>query len=83
MDFGFLDSVEQNGDSKFDEFLGYLNHLVNEHCPKKKLNKQNLKLKNKPWINSQILQMMRIRDKIFQQFKQTESPEFYSFYKQF
>ena len=64
MDFGFLDSVEQNVDSKFDEFLGNLSHLVNKHCPKKKLNKKTLR--NKPWINSQILQMMRIRDKLFQ-----------------
>ena len=38
MDFGFLDSAEQNVDSKFDEFLGILSHLVNKHCLKKKLN---------------------------------------------
>ena len=60
---------------------GSLNSLL--HCPKKKLNKKTLKLRNKPWINSQIMQMMRIRDKLFQQFKQTDSLEIYSFYKQF
>jgi len=35
MDFGVLDSEENSVDSKFDEFLGNLNHLVSKHCPKK------------------------------------------------
>ncbi len=83
MDFNFLDSEEQNVNSKFNEFLENLNLLVNKHCPKKKLSKKALKLRNKPWIDNQILKMMRIRDKIFQQFKQSESQEIYYFYKQF
>ena len=37
---------------------------------------KTLKLRNKPWINNQIQQMMRIREKLFQQFKQTEFTPF-------
>ena len=83
MDFGFLNSEEHSVDSKFDEYLVSLNHLVDKHCLKKKLNEKTLKLRNKPWINSQILKIMRILDNLFQQFKQTESPETYSFHKKF
>ena len=63
---------------KFDEFLTNLNQLVDKHCPKGKLNKKSLNLRNKPWINNHIQRMMRIRDRTFQQFKQTESPEVYA-----
>ena len=80
MDFGFLDSEEHSVDNKFDEFLVSLHLLVNKHCPKE-VKQKTLKLRSKPWINSQILKIMRIRDNLFQQFKQTESPETCSFYK--
>ena len=83
MDFAFLNTDDQTVDHKFDKFLSNLNQLVEKHCPKKKLNKSSLKLRSKPWINNQIQQMMRIRDRLFQQFKQTESPEAYLYYKQF
>ena len=60
-----------------------MNQLIGNHCPRKKLNKKSLKLRTKPWINYRIQHMMRIRDKLFHQFKQTESSEDYSYYKQF
>ena len=83
MDFAFLNADDSTVNHKFDEFLTNLNQLVDKHCPKMKLNKKALKLRNKPWINNHIQRMMRIRDRIFQQFKQTESPEVYAQYKQF
>ena len=33
---------------KFDEFLTNVNQLVDKHCPKKKLSKKSLRLRNKP-----------------------------------
>ena len=83
MDFAFLNADDSTVNHKFDEFLTNLNHLVDKHCPKKKLNKKALKLRNKPWINNHIQRMMRIRDRILQQFKQTESPQVYAHYKLF
>ena len=82
MDFTFLNADDGNVDTKFDNFLGNVNQLIGKHCPKKKLNKKSLKLRTKPWINYRIQHMMRIRDKLFHQFKQTESSEDYSYYKQ-
>ena len=83
MDFAFLDAEDHAVNQNFDKFLSHLNQLIDEHCPKKKLTKKSLKLRNKPWINNQIQHMMRVRDRLFQQFKQTESREIYAYYKQF
>ena len=70
MDFGFMDSEEHCVDSNCDEFLGNVNHLVSKHYLKK-IKQKALKLRSKPKINIQILQMMRIKDNLFQQFKQS------------
>ena len=61
-DSSFLDDGSQDLNGNFDTFLLNLHNLVNKHCPKKKLNKWALKLKNKPWINFQIQRMTKIRD---------------------
>ena len=45
MDTSFLDDGSQDLNGKFDTFLLNLHNLVNKHCPKKKLNKRDLKLK--------------------------------------
>ena len=81
MDFEVLNANSHTVNHKFNNFLGNLNQLVSKHCPKKKLNKKALKLRNKPWINSKIQHMMKIRDKLFHQFKETESPQVFSSYK--
>ena len=42
-----------------------------------------MKLRDKPWINVQILKMMKIRDKLFKQFKVSNSSTAFKVYKQF
>ena len=83
LDISFLDDESQHLNVKFNTFLLNLHDLINKHCPKKKLNKQALKLKTKPWINFRIKRMMKIRDALFQQFKSTKSPIDLKAYKQF
>ena len=50
---------------KFDRFLKKLDDLVEKHSPLKKLLKNNIRLRNKPWINSRIQKMMYQRDRLF------------------
>ena len=51
--------------TKFDRFFGELNSfLTHKHAPIKKRSRNELKLKEKPWINSKIQKIVRIRDKI-------------------
>ncbi len=42
-----------------------------------------MKLKDKPWINSRILKMIKIRDKILHKLKEQRTPEHLLLYKQF
>eukprot|EP00794_Sanderia_malayensis_P013289 gene13290-14664_t len=82
-DASYLNDQNTDLNSKFDTFLLNLHILIEKHCPKKKLNKKMLKLRQKPWINSQILKMMKIRDRLFKQFKISNSSTALKTYKQF
>ncbi len=83
LDKSFLTDQNSNLDEKFKQFLLSLHCLIDKHCPQRKLNKKRLKLRNKPWISLRIQKMMRIRDKLFQQFKFTNSTVDFNAYKQF
>ena len=79
----FLSNEGTSLDIKFEKFLLNLQCLIENHCPKKKLNKKALKLRNKPWINLRIQKMMKMRDKLLHQFKITKLPADLVAYKQF
>ena len=79
----YLNDKEIDINRKFETFLYKLHNLVDKHCPKKKLSKKALKLRSKPWINRHIQKMMRIRDKLFRQFKLTKSTSDLNAYKKF
>ena len=60
-------NLEYVNDSQIDvnsKFNRFLDEIVRNHAPLKKLAKRDLKLRNKPWINSRIQKMMRPRDNI-------------------
>ena len=38
---------------------------VDRHAPLKKLTPREIKIKNKPWLSTEILKMIKIRNKIF------------------
>ena len=38
---------------------------MDSHVPKKRVTRQNLKLKTKPWIGSKIQKLMCLRDRFF------------------
>ena len=82
-DISYLKDENTDLNEKFNTFLHNLNNLVDKHCPQKKLNKKMLKLRKKPWINFQIQKMMKIRDKLFKQFKVSNSSTTFKVYKQF
>ena len=83
LDISYLNDESTYLNIKVDTFLLNLENLIKKHCPKKKLNKKMLKLRNKPWINFKIQKMMKIRDKLFKQFKVSNSPAALKAYKQF
>ena len=71
-------------DNKFSRFLKDLTSLMtNKHAPIKKRSRKEMKLKDKPWINSKILKMMRICDRILQKLKKKQTDDNIKVYKKF
>ena len=52
-------------DDQFNDFFWRLDGCVDRHAPVKKLKPKEVKLKTKPWINDQIMKMIKIRNKLF------------------
>ena len=82
-DFTYIDNMDMDMNTKFDRFLGELNSLSHKHAPVKKRSRKESKLKEKPWINSKIQKMMRIRDKILLKLKKKPTDDNLNLYKKF
>ena len=55
-------------DNVHDSFIDFYTKLegsVNRHAPLKKLSPEEIKVKNKPWLNADILKMIKVRNKVF------------------
>ena len=68
-DFANINSSYLNDNSlgvnaKFNVFLSCLDVVANAHAPLKKLTKNEIKFRNKPWINRKIEKMLGIRDEV-------------------
>ena len=82
-DFTYIDNMDMDMNTKFDRFLGELNSLSHKNAPVKKRSRKESKLKEKPWINSKIQKMMRIRDKILLKLKKKPTDDNLNLYKKF
>ena len=49
----------------FKDFYTNIEVSVDRHDPLKKLTPREIKIKNKPWLSTEILKMIKIRNKIF------------------
>ena len=65
LDWTSLDNTSLSATNHFDNFYAKTTECVNSHIPKKKVTKKALKLRSKPWINSNIQKLMHYRDKYF------------------
>ena len=53
---------------KFDSFKDFYTKLeasVDRHAPLKKLTPREIKIRSKPWLSTEILKMIKIRNKLF------------------
>ena len=60
---------------KFGDFVWRLEGCVERHAPLKKLSKKQAEKKSKPWINDQILKLIKHRDKLFHKKKTDPSDD--------
>ena len=70
----FDNNLNDTNDQFWDFYLK-LNGCVERHAPIKELTPAEIKLKNKPWITSDINKMIKIRNKLFRRKKRQPNNE--------
>ena len=83
IDFTYLENMDLDVNKKIDRFLKNLSTLTNKHAPIKKRSRKEIKLKDKPWINSRIQKMMRIRHRALLKLKKNATDDNLNLYKKF
>ena len=64
---------QENGNDSYNDFIWSLKGYIDRHAPLKKLNKREIKLKNKPWVTTLILKKIKHRNEIFARLKKHPS----------
>ena len=68
-DWDSIISIDENDPNmSMNNFYQHINYILDELAPYKKLNKREIKLKSKPWINNDILSEMKERDKLLHKY---------------
>ena len=62
-----MDNADSN--SLFRDFYLRLKGCSDRHAPIRKLNAKEVKLRSKPWINSDLAKMIKIKNKLFERKK--------------
>ena len=83
IDFTYLENENIDSNNKFDKLLTDLNCLSNKHAPIRRRTKKEMKLLHKPWINSRIQKMMKIRDKALHKMKLNKTESNITLFKKF
>ena len=71
----------QDPNYNYEKFQNHFLECLEKHAPLKKLSKRKEKMKRKPWINKEIIQCIRKRDKLYKEFIKTKNPEWEAKYK--
>ena len=71
----------QDPNYNYEKFQNHFLKYLEKHAPLKKLSKRKEKMKRKPWINKEIIQCIRKRDKLYKKFIKTKNPEWEAKYK--
>ena len=69
--------------SKFNDFYEKVYTAVIEHAPLKKVNKKQLKLKTKPWVNPYIQKLIKYREKLLRKLPKSHSKKTEELYRKF
>ena len=72
-----------NVNYKFDKFFDRVNYTVQEHVPLKKVYKQQLKLRFKPWVTPYIQNLIKHRGKLLRKLRKSHSVVTENLYKKF
>ena len=60
--------LDDNDPKTIKNLYNNINYILDEFAPYKKLSKNEMKLKTKPWVNAEVQYLMWKRDKLFKTF---------------
>ena len=69
--------------AKFDLFSTKVKDFARCNVPRRKLSKRKLKSFTKPWIDKEIHNKIKFRDRLFRKMRKTDNPQIKQLYKQF
>ena len=74
---------EENPDLSFEGFVNRLivDRLIDKHCPKKPIPKTKRQTKSKPWITPALSNSIKIKDRVYKQFKKRKLDERFKNYR--
>ena len=83
--YNLLQLNKNDPNFSMENFHNHVNFILDEFAPFRKLNKREIKLKSKPWINKETLFLMWERDKLFSKYHKCKNlinkPNLFSQYK--
>ena len=83
IDWAFLDNSDLSIHDHITIFYEKTTECINNHIPKKKVLKKDLKLRSKPSINNETQRLMNYRDKLFNNIIKNPSPSNKYIYRKF
>ena len=83
LDWSTLNNPSVSVNDHFDFFYEKTSTCIDSHVPRKRVTKRKLKLRTKPWINSEIQRLMAYRDKLFKKMINHPTPSNKYLYSKF
>ena len=83
IEWSFLDNSDVSINDHFNTFYEKTTECINNHLPKKKVSKKDLKLRSKPWINNETQRLKNYRDERFYNMIKNPSPSNKYIYRKF
>ena len=78
-----LQRCDLNCNAKFDLFLTKVKDFARCNVPRRKLSKHKLELFTKPWINNEIQNKIKFRNRLFRKMRKSGNTQIKQLYKQF
>ena len=63
-----IDLSDKDPNNAFERLYAITDRIVNKHLPKRKMTKNEIKQKQKPWITKEILKSMHHRNKLYKHY---------------
>ena len=74
---------EDNPNEALDKLVKIIKNKIDKHAPLKRLSRQQMKIKTKPWLTSSIIKSIKTKNKLFKLCYKQNKPNLVSKYKEY